>query len=173
MMYAKFIGITAETAALIETRRQGPKESEDDILRRTLAPTVDRGADSEEPVAGCDLGQGAVLREGERLYFFRHKRSRDAEKPEAIAESRNSSLYLYGQKVERSKGSLVQPALRMVQERLDDRNPKGEFISLDAWDYWYVRRHKVFLKVGMLRDQEKIVRRGRYISDKSAEELGL
>lgn len=170
-MYAKFVGIKADTAALIEMRRQAPDESEDDILRRELAPPP---AADPTNTAGCDLGQGAQLQEGEQLYFFRHKRSRDARKPEAVAKAKGGNLYLYGQKVERSKGSLVQPALRMVQERLNDRNAKGELISLDAWDYWYVERRKIWRKVGTLRDQDQIVRRGQsLISSKDADELGL
>ena len=143
-----------------------------DILKAGTGTDNDN-ASSDAVIGGCDLGQGATLPQGHKLYLFRHKRSRDAEKPEAIAEAKNGDLYLYGQKVARPKGSLVQPALRMVQERLNDRNSRGELISLDAWHYWYVKRQGQFLKADMLRDQTKVVRRGSFASTLTLEELEL
>ena len=38
---------------------------------------------------------------------------------------------------------------------------KGEFISLDAWDHWFVQRDGKLFPVGELRDPQQIVRRQR------------
>jgi hypothetical protein len=35
-----------------------------------------------------------------------------------VAEARGGALYVYGERVEPSKGSLLQPAMRKVQEKL-------------------------------------------------------
>jgi hypothetical protein len=173
IMFAKYIGVSAETAALIEAHRQDPSELEDQILCRALAGTI-RTPDHSH--VGCDLGQGAKLHEGERIYLFRYKSSRDARKPEAVAYASGGNLYLFdpssrgagggrpsrdARKVEKSRKSLVQPALRLAQARMNDRNAKGEFISLDAWDHWFVQRDGKLFPVGELRDPQQIVRRQR------------
>jgi hypothetical protein len=171
-LYQKFVGISAETAALIEAYRNNPQETEDEIIRRGLSPKSEA---KKVTRIGCDLGQGAVLAEGEKLYLFRYKASRTQGKPDATAEAKGQALYLYGRRVKKSKGSFVQPALRMYQEKADDRNPKGEYISLDAWEYWYVQRDSKFITAGELRNQDMITRRGRINGEISIspEELGF
>jgi hypothetical protein len=170
-MYSKFVGITAETAALIEQYREHPQESEDEIIRRKLT--------SRKAIeGGCDLGKGAMLYEGEKLYFFRNKQSRAAGKPEAVAESKHGNLFLYGERIQPSKGSLVAPALSLVQARLNDKNAKGQFISLDAWKYWFVSRGGKLIEVGDLRDPDQIAHRRAsaplaFKTHLSLEELGL
>jgi hypothetical protein len=173
LMYQKFVGISAETAALIESHRNNPQETEDEIIRRGLSSKIE--VEQASSRLGCDLGNGAVLEDGEKVYLFRYKASREQGKPEAVAEAKGQALYLYGRRVKKSKGSFVQPALRMYQEKVDDRNPKGAYISLDAWEYWYVRRDNKFIRVGDLRNQDMITRRGTMNGEISIspEELGF
>jgi hypothetical protein len=47
---------------------------------------------------------------------------------------------LLGKKIEPSKGSVLQPAMRLIQEKLNHRNERGEIISLSAWRQWHVER---------------------------------
>lgn len=109
---------------------------------------------------GCDLGKGVVLRDGEKMFCFRYKSSLKAHKPEGVAEARNGRLFIEGQEVRPSKGSLVQPALKVIQRKLHDISPtSGELTSLDAWEYWYVERAGKFVRVGNLRDPNRIHRR--------------
>jgi hypothetical protein len=159
-MYAKFIGIGPETAALIEERRRSPSQSEDEILLAALRP-ADKGQVSSSTAIGCDLGKGAILRDQERLYLFRYKSSKDRGEPEAVAIATAGKLVLFGKSVKKSRGSLVTPALKTVQERLNDRDKRGRLTSLDAWKYWFVHRSGVYVPAGELRDSSKIVRRGR------------
>jgi hypothetical protein len=113
-----------------------------------------------EDSVGCDLGKGVVLQEGEKMFCFRYRSSLRAHKPEGVAEARNGRLFIEGQEVRPSKGSLVQPALKVIQRKLRDISPTtGELISLDAWDYWYVERAGNFVRVGDLRDPNKVHRR--------------
>ena len=160
-MYTKFVGISAETAALIERLRLSPQESEDDILKRTLQGGHLQQTPKQSSKIGCDLGDGAILLEGEQLYLFRHKESRDSGKPEAIAVAEGGSLRLFGRMVEKSKDSFVQPALKLWQERNNDRNKKGELVSLNAWLYWYVNRDGKLVSAAELRNPEKVSKRGR------------
>ena len=161
-MYTKFVGISAETAALIERLRLSPQESEDDILKRTLDEIHSQsGPRSRIPLIGCDLGEGAILHEGEKLYLFRHKASRYSGKPEAIAVAQGGNLHLFGQRVEKSKGSIVQPALKQWQERNNDRNEQGELVSLNAWLYWYVDGDGKLASAAELRIPKMVSRRRR------------
>jgi hypothetical protein len=160
-MYTKFVGISAETAALIERLRLNPQESEDDILKRTLEGVHSQRPPKQNSTIGCDLGEGAILHEGEKLYLFRHKASRDSGKPEAIAVAQRGNLHLFGQRVEKSKGSIVQPALKQWQEQNNDRNEEGELVSLNAWLYWYVIRDGKLASAAELRIPKMVSRRRR------------
>ena len=164
-MYTKFIGISPETAVLIERLRLSPQESEDDILKRALPG----GQAPKQSSTGCDLGEGAILHEGEELYLFRRKASRVDNMPDAVATAKGGNLYLFGERVEKSKGSVLQPALRLWQERKDDRNEKGELVSLNAWTYWYVNRDGKLVSADELRRRDGISRRGRVVAPFPAE----
>jgi hypothetical protein len=161
LMYAKFIGISAETAATIERARIHPEESEDQILARVLgtkAPTTK----SPPPVRRrFKLGFGAWLDEGEQLFFFRSKESYDKGKAEAVAAIIDSAFVLYGAEIQPSRGSYLQPAMQLVQRKLRDFNEQGKLISLDAWKYWHVVRQGKFVPVSTLRDPNLVVRRKR------------
>ncbi len=163
-MYTKFVGISAETAALVEELRLSPQESEDDILKRVLQREPSSQTPEWNVTIGCNLGKGAILFEGEKLYLFRHKASRDSGKPEAIATAAGGYLHLFGQRISKSNGSIVQPALSLWQERNNDRNEKGKLISLDAWDYWFVARGGKHVRAGELRNPEQVSRRNRGVT---------
>jgi hypothetical protein len=180
-MISKYIGISPETAALIEGYRIRPDESEDDIIKRTLSPSAAASAPAaatavapsqhQAAKVGCDLGKGALLADGEKLFLFRWKQSRERMQPDAVAVAKGGDLYLYDERVAPSKGSYLHPALRLFQVRNNDKNEKGEYISLDAWLYWFVNRSGEFIRASDLRDPTQITRRGRTFI--SLEELGL
>jgi hypothetical protein len=108
----------------------------------------------------CNLGNDVWLAEGEQLFCFRWKSSLEAGKPEGVAVARGGGLFIDGVPVRRSKGSLLQPALRLVQQKIGDVSPTaGGPISLDAWKYWYVKRDDNFVQVHQLRDPALISRR--------------
>ncbi len=172
-MFAKYVGITNETATLIEYFRENPGQSEDDIIRKSLGKLreIDRlwgrkeetGVDSvrtDNAEFGCDLGMGAVLRNKEGIFCFRYKSSMEARKPEGVAIARDGKLFIDGQEVHRSRGSLVQPALQLIQRKIKDvSKTTGDLTSLDAWEYWYVEREGKFVPVGHLRKPNEIRRR--------------
>ena len=69
-----------------------------------------------------------------------------------LAYVRDGQLWLYDKPVAPSaRGSFVKALLDTYQARANDRNERGEIISLDAWDYWFVKRDGQFLRVGDLR----------------------
>lgn len=152
------VNLNATTIQLLEGRRLSKEESIDQILQRILSPTPKSPAPTA-PEKSFNLGKGVWLSEGEEMFMFRAKASRDQQKPEAVAKVVDGKLMLFDQPVMMSKGSYVQPALRRVQIALQDKNPYGEYISLDAWSYWYVARNGKLVTVGELRDPDQITRR--------------
>jgi len=182
-MIVKYVGLTAETSALVERFRISPIQTEDEIIhsafqRFALEQTSTKQVTGSGSVRqGCDLGRGVALTEGEPMFCFRYKSSLKSGKPEGIALAKGGALYVDGQKVEQSKGSLVQPALQLVQKRIKDVSPtNGGLVSLDAWDYWYVKRGERLVRVGELRPKDEIVRRQRkvvQVTDLNAADLGL
>jgi hypothetical protein len=167
-MAGKTVRIGRETAALIERFRDSLFQSDEEVIQAALTrlaeknpktpaePTTVAGSDT----VGCDLGQGAVLAEGEAIYLFRYRTSKESGRFEGVATARGGKLFMGDVEVMPSRGSLVQPALQMVQRRLNDVSPsRGGFVVLDAWDYWYVRRQGRYVRVGDLRDPGLIQRR--------------
>ncbi|MBL6946972.1 MAG: hypothetical protein ISR47_10060 [Rhodospirillales bacterium] len=168
-MSAKTVRLSRETVALVEHFRESLFQSEDEILHAALTRLErnDRSAGRKSAAVldeeiGCDLGQGAVLANGEAMYLFRYRASLESGKFEGIAMARDGKLFIGEMEIRPSRGSLVQPALQMVQRRLNDiSQTRGGYVVLDAWEYWYVKRDGRFLRVGDLRNPEKIQRRHR------------
>lgn len=168
-MSAKTVRLSRETVALIERLRESLFQSEDEIVHAALTRLVRAGhapARKEAPAVdaeiGCDLGQGARLANGEIMYLFRYRSSRETGKFEGTATARDGKLYVGEVEVRPSNGSLVTPALQMVQKRLGDISPtRHGLVVLDAWEYWYVRRDERWIRVGDLRDPDQIQRRRR------------
>ncbi|MCG8512390.1 MAG: hypothetical protein MI741_24495, partial [Rhodospirillales bacterium] len=159
-----------ETAALVEQLRESLFQSDEEVIRKALKRLLLQSRETSETPSGivpmdgvgCDLGQGAVLAEGETIYLFRYRASLDSGRFEGVATARGGKLYIGAEEVVPSRGSLVQPALQFFQRRLNDVSPsRGGFVVLDAWDYWYVKREGQYTRVGDLRDPRKIKRRKR------------
>jgi len=181
-MIVKYAGLTAETSEMLEQFRSSPKQTDDELIRYvcqslTAERMPKRRAATASLEQGCDLGSGVVLGEGERVYCFLYRDSLDAQKPEGIAIAQGGALYIDGQKVERSKGSLVQPALQIVQRRVSHVSPTtGNLVCRDAWEAWYAQREGRLLRVGDLRPKHRIARRHRKLArsiGRTAAELGL
>lgn len=164
-MIVEFAGLTQSSAALIEKFRKDPSETKSDIIERVLGQLVSVPAAPEPAAVTYDLGQGATLFAGEKLYLFLFKNSRRTGKPEAIMEVRANGLYWNGKKVKPSKGSVLQPVMKEMQARLDHRNNKGELISLSAWRQWHVLRDNQFIPVEDLKDPALAYKRRSFTSD--------
>jgi hypothetical protein len=170
----EYAGLTKQAASLVEAHRKSPNETKSDILVRLLSASGPPAADH----AGSefDLGQGAKLRAGEKIFLFLSEEAKKARRAHAIAEVKSDGFYLLGNKIEPSKGSVLQPAMHLIQEKLGHRNEKGEIISLSAWRQWHVERGGKLVPVLELKDPALARKRGRavsHISDKTAEELGF
>lgn len=183
-MFVEFAGLTQRAATLIESFRISPDETKSDIIVRTLsrlgnnssANHLPRDPAEEGPEAKFELGQGAQLRIGETAFLFLSENAKQNRRPHATAEVRRDGLYLFGKRIEASKGSVLQPAMRLVQEKLNHRNQDGEIISLSAWRQWHVERGGQLIPVLDLKDPTLARKRGRTTSrsiDKTAVELGL
>lgn len=158
-MISEYVGLTAEAITLIERRRLSPEESRSDIIVRALS------AGPEKPVPASpkrlDLGQGAFLLVGERPRLFLTEEAKRANRADAVAEVREDGLYLSGEKIEPSRGSVLQPAMHQVQNLLNHRNNKGEIISLSAWRQWHVERDGKLLSMVELKDPDLARKRSR------------
>lgn len=170
-MSAKTVRLSRETVALIEEFRDSLFQSEDEIVHAALTRLKRTGAGrarKDAPAAGadaeigCDLGQGARLANGETMVLFRYRSSRETGKFEGVATARDGKLFIGDVEVEPSRGSLVTPALQMIQRRLGDISPtRHGLVVLDAWEYWYVRRDGRWIRVGDLRQPDLVQRRRR------------
>ena len=178
-MFSEFAGLTQRAASLIESFRISPDETKSDIIVRTLSGlcgnenanhgSLDRG----NAQATFELGQGAQLHVGESVFLFLSENAKRDRRPHATAEVKRDGLYLFGQRIEPSKGSVLQPAMRLVQEKLDHRNENGEIISLSAWRQWHVERDGQLIPTLYLKNPALSHKRRRTSTDKTAKELGL
>lgn len=161
-MIIKYIGLTAEAAALIEGRRSRPDQAEWEIIVDALKPSAKSPVATPPglPRVGLDLGQGVKLNVGERLFLFLNERSKRARKPDGLAEVRADGLYVEGRRIEPSRGTPLQPAMQIFQRRVDPR-----MVSLSAWRQWHVLRDKTFVPLVELKDPELAHRRGGQIDD--------
>ena len=170
-MIDEYVGLTRDASTLVERFRRAPTETKADIIVRVLSALVPTPTPVTETAGFLDLGQGVRVPVGERLALFLTKSQGG---PDGVAEVRADGLYLDGQKVERSHGSLIQPAMRAVQERKNHRNDKGQIISLNAYRQWHVRRDGKFIPIERLKDPRLARRRSPRLSTEfTAKELGL
>jgi hypothetical protein len=159
-MITKYVGLTAEASALIESRRSRPDQAEWEIIVDALKPVTGPSKES------LNLGQGVVLSAGQTLYLFLSEGSKRARKPDGTAEVRVDGLYVDGQKIEPSRGSPLQPAMQIFQER------SKHVVSLSSWRQWHVLREKRFIPLVELKDPAQARRRGAPIdTDKLLAEL--
>jgi hypothetical protein len=158
--YSEFAGLTAEAAALIERHRQSPIESKSQILVRVLSGANGKPTANTNP-GYLDLGQGVYLRVGEQPVLFLSEEAKRQRKPDAVAEVRSDGFYMDGKRIAPSKGSVLQPAMKIVQERKKHRNSDGEIISLSSWRQWHVVREGKLLRMDELKDPALARKRGR------------
>ena len=150
-MFAEYVGIEQDVASQIEAWRENPSETKSDILRRVFRerPGVD-GAGDSSPL--LDFGQGIGLPVGELLYLYLSKPNSVGQMPDGVAEVREDGLYLDGKRISPSRGSLVTPAMKEVQRKLNHVNRKGELIMLNAFLHWYVVRSEQLVPLDLLKD---------------------
>jgi hypothetical protein len=151
MNYQKYIGLPAEASALIESRRSRPDQEEWEIIVEAMKPTASQ---ARSPDAFFDLGQGAKVKVGEPLYLFLNEETKKAKKPDGTAEVRDDGIYVEGKRIEPSRGSPLQPAMKIFQER------SGHVVSLSSWRQWHVLRNKRFTPLVELKDPDLARRRG-------------
>jgi hypothetical protein len=113
--------------------------------------------------AGClELGQGVRLRPGERPVLYLSERAKRDDRPDAIAEiRRDGGFYLDGHRIEPLNRSVLQTAMKLVQQRKGHRNSKGELISLSAWRQWHVCRRDRMVSMVDLKDPKLTYKRPR------------
>jgi hypothetical protein len=164
----EYIGLTKAQCALVERFRRSPDETKSEIIERVLSPLRSLATRAQATAAGIretvewfDLGQGARLKVGEQPRLFLSEDAKRRRSPDAVAEIRSDGFYLDGSKITPSYGSVLQPAMRIVQERKNHRNAKGELISLSAWRQWYVSRDGKLVSILELKDPKLARRRGR------------
>jgi len=169
MIYAKYEGISQETATLEAMARQHPSESGDEIYKRALRTLLARS----ESAVGCDLGEDAYLEQDEAIECYVRTEGMDRRPPDGIAIARDGALFIDDQSVHpRRSGKWLQAALIVIQHRVGHLSPStGQPVSLNAWDHWFVRRDQRRSAVGRLRPTVKA--RQRVILSQSLEELGL
>lgn len=67
---------------------------------------------------GCDLGDRAVLWQGEEIYCFLHKRDVEWRKPDGTAVARDGSLFIGDRRAElHRRGAWLQAVLRSYSRR--------------------------------------------------------
>lgn len=105
-----------------------------------------------DPV-GLDLGDGAVLSEGEEIYCFLHKRNVGYSPPDGVAVVRSGALYMDEHPVvPQRRGAWLQAALLIVQQKVGDiSKTTGEARILNAWAHWFVRRDGQLVAVADIR----------------------
>jgi hypothetical protein len=163
-MYEEVIAISQRVSRLIEARRVSETETMSEILERELGGGPDGRAvgGSVPPQGGLDLGQGVRLPAGEHLYLFLSVEAKKRGAPDAIAEVVKDGLYLDGKEVAPSRGSLIHPAMQIVQRRIGNVGADGRPVSLSAWRQWHVRRERDYVPLFELKDPTLARRRRRF-----------
>jgi len=172
----EYIGLNRDQSTLIECFRQSPAETKPDIIERVLSPLrpparVSTPLAKGAPGGAFDLGQGVRLLVGEKPILYLSEEAKRMRQADAVAEVRDDGFYMDGAKIAPSNGSVLQPAMKIVQARKNHRNSKGELISLSAWRQWYVLRNSKLFSMLELKDPALARRRGR--PELTMEDLGL
>jgi hypothetical protein len=163
----EYVGLNHEALSLIEGFRQAPTETRCDIIIRCFSLLQEREAESTSaPIdAWFDLGEGARVRVGEKLFLYLSKKdAAHRGHPDAVIDVRADGLYMEGKKLPLSRrGNSLDPAMKLIQERKNHRNEKGELVSLSAWRQWFVIRDGKLISMLELKDPALARTRGRYL----------
>jgi hypothetical protein len=156
MTIIKYVGLTAEASALIESQRRRPDQTESEIIVEALRPVA------QAVRAVFDLGQGVRLPAGERLFLFLNEQSKKEKKPDGGAEvgPNADGLYVSGRKVEQSRGSPLAAAMLIFQKKAVAEDRAEKIVSLSAWRQWHVLRDGRFVPLVELKDPALAHRRG-------------
>ena len=168
MTIIKYVGLTGEASALIESRRRRPDQTESEIIVEALKPS----AVQTRPM--FDLGQGVRLSPLDRLYLFLNEQSKKAKKPDGTAEvgTEADGIYVDGRKVQNSRGSPLAAAMLIFQKRAMDEGRSDKLVSLNAWLKWHVLRDGRLVPLFELKDPTLARRRGAAVDvDKLLQEL--
>lgn len=180
--YTEFVGLTQEVASLVEAHRINVSETKSDILWRIL-PRKIRG---DLPVAPkrpspnekkseeiFNFGEGVKVSVGTRLYLFLSKKAMESSSPDGFADIKTDGLYVDGTiRIDKSRGSYLQPAMRLIQQRKKHFNDKGDIISLSAWRQWHIRQDNQFISLYDCKDPNISKKRRRHKNvDKLFQEL--
>lgn len=170
--FVKFVGLRPATATLIEQLRTSPEQSEDDIILLALQ----RSPPPADQSAPYDLGQGVTVYVGEQLLLFLNEQQKRERRPAGTAEVRRDGLYVYGHRVESSRGSEITPAMQTIQRKVGHRQ-FDKLISLNAYMKWYVVRGGELIRLNDLKNPALVRRRGRRLTEEQADrfldEIGL
>lgn len=174
-MFTEFVGITQEVSNLIELHRKNSTETKCDILQRVLQKPAEKRPAAKERV--LDIGQGATLKVGEEIYLFLSDESKKLfkagrKKCDGVATVGVDGIYVNNEKIPPSRGSSLQPAMRLFQEKLGHRNSNGEVIALSAWRQWHVLRDGQLIPIVDLKDPAKARKRGRSVFGQMLKQLG-
>jgi hypothetical protein len=156
MTIIKYVGLTAEASALIESLRSRPDQTESEIIVEALKSSA---ADTRVML---DLGQGVRLPPLDRLYLFLKEQSKKAKKPDGTAEvsAEADGIYVDGRKVQNSRGSPLAAAMLIFQKRAMKDGRADKMVSLNAWLKWHVLRGGRFVPLFELKDPTLARRRG-------------
>ncbi|HEX3884842.1 MAG TPA: hypothetical protein VHW66_19470 [Stellaceae bacterium] len=160
-MFTKYVGLTADTAELVERLRATPTETEDDIIRRALTGlgSARSGVARVDYVVGCDLGSGVSLAQNERIQCYIRTGDMTQREFDGFAVARNGGLFIGNDRVVPQRGAWLQAALKIVQRKIGHVSAAGGLVSLDAWEHWFVIRDGKQLRLGDLRVRTRIRRR--------------
>jgi hypothetical protein len=150
-MYAKYVGLSAATAELIERLRTAPGESEDAIIRRALSglAVARPAAPRIDYVVGCDLGSGVALAQNETIQCYIRTGDMALREPDGVAVARGGALFISGERVVPQRGAWLQAALKRVQQKTGQRVP----VAVNAWEHWFVTREGKRMRLADLRSR--------------------
>jgi hypothetical protein len=156
MTIIKYVGLTAEASALIESRRSRPDQTESEIIVEALKPSA------AQTRAMLDLGQGVRLPALDRLYLFLNEQSKKAKKPDGTAEvgPEADGIYVDSHRVQNSRGSPLAAAMLIFQKRAVAEGRADKLVSLNAWLKWHVLRDGRLVPLFELKDPTLARRRG-------------
>lgn len=151
-MFSEFVGLTQDVASFIERNRMSPSETKNEILKRMFIWSDElREAPASDETPTFDFGQGVRLPIGEVLYLYLSKPDSVDQKPDGVARLRKDGLYIDEVRVEPSRGSVIAPAMHMVQRRLGHLDDKGKPVSLSAYRQWHVVREGKLIALDQLK----------------------
>src|SRR5207237_2929677 len=98
-MFTRFVGLTPETAAIVESFRESPAELDDTIIARMGRAAVVPNQAPPQPMhpqrtIGCDLGYEVVLEQDEQIECYLSLSDMERRQPDGTAVARDGYLYV-------------------------------------------------------------------------------